>query len=156
MAELILNNLPIVLFIVITIVVRALQTRAKAAARRTGAPEEFASALEPDDEAEDYAGPDEPEEAYTAAPVKKAEFSRPPEEENRFDSIPGLFDEKPQGPDLAAGPGPAGLAARKPTPAAAPERREKGGGFFPPLERFTPPQRAVVWAEILGKPKGME
>ncbi|MDR0623241.1 MAG: hypothetical protein LBG10_02310 [Treponema sp.] len=160
MGELILNNLPIVLFLVITIAVRVLQSRSKAAARREKAPPVFASSLEPDEEEEEAAAliaESQSGGGYIApAAQKTAAYPLWAEEDSRFDGLPGLSEEKAQAPQPAANPGAAGSEAKKNAPAATPEGRKKSGGFFPPLEQLTPLQRAVVWAEILGKPKGME
>jgi hypothetical protein len=166
MAELILNNLPIVLFVVITVAVRLLQSRAKA--RRTEAPPVFASALKLDDEEnyedENRAGPEALiNDARTGGASVVAQMAPPAADRSRFEALPGLsVDERPilfppagfepvlrevEKNPLAA-PG----TIKNTVPAAA---REKGGGF-PLLEHCTPPQRAVVWAELLGKPKGME
>jgi hypothetical protein len=169
MVELILDNLPVVLFIVIAIVIRTMQARFKE--RRKEAPPEFASALEPDDEEDETSGPAEAAIQYTrsgellgraAGPVKKAESSRLVNAEApRFTSIPSLSEAK------APASGPAVWEPEKPAPAVpapiqktasagAPAADKNAGGFFPRLEQLSPPQQAVVWAEILGKPKGME
>jgi hypothetical protein len=173
MAELILNNLPIVLFLVITVAVRVLQARAKAAARRTEAPPIFASSLEPDeDEAEDSAEP-EPliysvHSREVSAPAEKTAAARvvlPTTEADRprFEALPGLSAD--EGPALypSAGSEPAVREADKIISALAgmekntlPAVAREDGGAFPRLRQYTLPQRAMVWAEILGKPKGME
>ncbi|MDR2258418.1 MAG: hypothetical protein LBE14_04625, partial [Treponema sp.] len=164
MAELILNNLPFVLFIVIAVAVRTLQARARA--RRGEAPPVFASALEPDDEEETEADPVKPDEAALinyaqtrgasayVAEKARALMTRLAEEPPRFETIPGLnVVEGPAFPPGADSPAP---EVKKTAPAAMQEGRAKRGGSFPALEQFTPPQRAVVWAEILGKPKGTD
>jgi hypothetical protein len=172
MAELILNNLPIVLFVVITIAVRVLQARAKA--RRKEAPPVFATDLEPDEEEAGYRPRRDEAEALidyartrgaSAAMVEKAHALMAGTERPRIKITPGLsVDEGPAFYPLTD-PEPAVPAAENLSPpserikkpaASMPERRKRGGGFFPPLEQFTPPQQAVVWAEVLGKPKGME
>jgi hypothetical protein len=172
MAELILNNLPIVLFVVITIAVRILQARAKA--RRTEAPPVFASSLEPDDENEEAEDRAEPEALiYGARPgefsapagkpaatrrvPKMAEVDRP-----RFEALPGLSVH--EGPAVyPVDSEPLVREAENNTSAfpgmkknAVPAITRKEGNAFPRLQQYTLPQRAMVWAEILGKPKGME
>jgi hypothetical protein len=171
MIDLIVNNLPVVLFVGIAIAVRVFQARARA--RRTEeAPPVFASSLEPDED-DTAEGRGEPEAlmygartgrfstpvgetaAARAAP-RLAEADRPP-----FEALPGLSADEGLYPQ--AGAAPAVREAEKNTaplpglmkntvPAAARETR----GRFPRLEHCTPPQRAVVWAELLGKPKGMD
>jgi hypothetical protein len=109
--------------------------------------------------------------------------ARPAEDRLRFEALPGLPAAVPAGPaaeNFPAAGSPAEQAAPFPpaekpqppeppavSPAAAfqaepegPSGRvsqgpEKSGAFFPGLERLSPPQQAVLWAEILGKPPGM-
>jgi hypothetical protein len=163
--ELILNNLPIVLFIVITIVVRTLQARAKS--RRTEAPRIFASGLEPDDEEDTAAGPVEPEEAAaliayaqtrgaSAYAVEKARTLAPPAEDPpRFGAFSGRAATEslvPEPPQAAVS---APLEEKEQISAPAPEKQKRLNEFPARMKNLKPLQNAVVWAEILGKPKGM-
>jgi hypothetical protein len=167
LAELILNNLPIVLFLVITIVIRVFQTRVKAA-REEAPPPAFASALEPDDEENESAFHGKPEAAAgggvrtgetpvpAAGPVKKAGFYQPAAEDPRFEGIRGLSVGITPASYTAADSEPPVPPAGKNTPAAVREKSPKNGRFPLRPESLTPLQQAVVWAEILGKPKGLE
>jgi hypothetical protein len=156
-----------------------------AARRREEAPQVFASTLVPDDdEGEDetealvdYARTREASDY----PVEKAreKTARLAEEPPRFEELPGLsvnITGRPVGaalPDLPAlkpsvAPAPASLPAANPadTPLAAerkivtspprvPGRPKKTGALLPGLKNLTPLQQAVLWTEVLGKPRGM-
>jgi hypothetical protein len=182
--EVILDNLGLVMFVIIALGVRLVQARIKAAVRRKEAPQVFASDLEPDDDDEDeterFTKPDETEALIDYARTRGAsdytvaKTARLAEEPPRFEALPGLSAGMPTDrpaeaafPELktSVAPAPASLpsaaiASAFPETgkgASAPRRKkDKNGGRFPSgLEKFTPLQQAVVWAEILGKPKGM-
>jgi hypothetical protein len=174
--EFIFDNLPIVLFIVITIVVRVLQARAKAAARQNEPPPQvFASALTPDDdEPERRLEPDDDDEGVTYRPgpdetaiidysrtrgasayaVEKARtlLERLAEEgPPRFEGLSGVSADKPLAPPPEAV---SGFSGERNSPPVR-ERQRLPAGFPYKLGNLSPLQGAVVWAEILGKPKGI-
>jgi hypothetical protein len=168
MVDLILDNLPVVLFIVIAIVIRTM--RARFSTRRTeSSARVFASPLEPDDddEAGDLAGPEDydvrgqdsalaRETAAVRIAPRMTEVDRP-----RFAALPGLSAD--EAPAVSPEAEPVVLEAEKYRPALRGMKKDalspaagEGGNVFSRLQGYSFPQRAVVWAEILGKPKGME
>jgi hypothetical protein len=176
--EFIFDNLPVLLIIVATIVIRVLQARAKSSARQNEAPRVFASALEPDDEEEgaeqrrelaeaealtDYART-RGASAYVAEKARALLTRLAGEETPRAGAFPGEPGEMPVKAASPALPEAEAVSTLVHAPAPAMERNivplpgqaPKSPGLFPPrLERLTPLQQAVLWAEILGKPKGM-
>jgi hypothetical protein len=152
MVEFILGNMGFAVFIVLAIVFRVVQARLRTAARREEAPPVFASDLEADDDDDaegliDYArtrgASDYAVEMARQQTARQAEENRP-----RFEAIPALPADKPP-PLLEASPAP---VDREITP---PQRPEPGRGFSLKTKKLNPLQQAVLWAEILGKPKGM-
>jgi hypothetical protein len=164
--EFILDNLPIVFFIVITIAVRILRARIKAGERQKEPPPVFASALEPDDDDDEETayrpGPDEAAlidysrtRGASAYAVEKARVLLARAEEPAWletfsaDAGKRLAPEFPQ----PAVPGP--VAGRKQAPVPVRDTRKRPAGFPYKPGNLSPFQEAVIWAEILGKPKGM-
>jgi hypothetical protein len=183
--DFIFDNLGIVIFVVVAIGARIVQARAKAASRRQEeAPQVFASSLEPDDEEEDegFTEPDATEGLINYARTRGAseftaekareKMARLAEEPPRFEALPGL--NMPEGrpieaalpalPELKPSVLPAPLPSTVPAdaPLAAerknvpvPGRPKRSGPLFPGPEKLTALQQAVLWAEIIGKPRGM-
>jgi hypothetical protein len=178
MVEFILNNLPIVLFIVITIVIRVLQVRFRA--RQKEDPQSFTSGSEPDEDDSEVTfrhelDDDEAEVSYRPRPdeaaalidyartrgasthaVEKARLlqERLVEDQSRFEALPGLSADSlvPASlpPVFPPSPGEKGQAF-----APAPEKQKSPHGFPYKPGNLSPLQQAMLWAEILGKPKGM-
>jgi hypothetical protein len=165
--EFILDNLPIVLFIVITIAVRGLQSWIKARNRQNEPPPPvFASTLEPDDDDEEVIYRPEPDEravidysrtrGASAHVVEKARaLLARTEEPPRFEALSGASADKrlvPASPPAAVS-GPPEEQKQASGPAREPRKLPKDFPYKP--GNLSPLQGAVVWAEILGKPKGM-
>jgi hypothetical protein len=181
--EFILDNLGFVVFLALALVFRVIHARTKAAARREDPPRVFASALEPDneeedDEAEAYKKPDNGEGLIKYAQTRgasdymmeKAREKMAPlaEEPPFFEALPGLpgnMTGRPAEAGLPVLPAQKNSAALAPAfPAAAdlenvshpaPGRQKKSGVLLPGLKKLTSLQQAVVWMEIMGKPRGM-
>lgn len=168
MIEFILDNLGIVLFVVIAIAARVFQARARARKREETPHQVFTSGLEPDDDDGDEGAryrlePDEDEglinyartRGASAHAVEKARtLMTLMEDQPRFKAFSGkatapLVPEAPRAA-VSASPGKKGQ-----TSAPAPEKQKPLDGFPAKLEKLSPLQRAMVWAEIMGKPKGM-
>ncbi|MDR1278605.1 MAG: hypothetical protein LBK02_07630 [Treponema sp.] len=138
-----------------------------------------------EDEPERFTKPDEAEglinyartrgaSGYTVEKARE-KMARLAEEPPRFEALPGLpVNMPPAGrpvgaalPDLPAlkpSAAPAPLSAVVPADASpveerknlpAPGRPKRTGILFPGLGKLTSLQQAVLWAEIMGKPRGM-
>jgi hypothetical protein len=181
--EFVFDNLPIVIFIAITIAARILQARAKAAARKKEeAPPAFVPAPAPDDDNDELRYRLDPDEDETPRParsdlaglvdyartrgasaytIEKARslLAKMAEDGPRFEAPAndpaGLPPERPPAAS-SADAAPLQTEAGNDSPAGrAVGGPEKSGALLPGLERLSPLQQAVCWAEILGKPQGM-
>jgi hypothetical protein len=161
MIEFILDNLGIVLFVVIAIAARVLQVRAKARQKEEAPPPVFASGLEPDDDDGDDEARYrlEPDEAFIDyARTRGASAHAVEKARGMLENAPARFTNLAEKPvDLPFAAAPAWEAPADPPPpntAPAPEASKKP----PPLlglKQRAPLHEAVLWAEILGKPRGM-
>jgi hypothetical protein len=167
MIELILDNLGIVLFVVIAIAARVLQARFRAR-QKEAPPPFFASGLEPDDDdggdgARYRLEPDENEafidyartRGASAHAVEKTRFLQERlVEASRFEAFSGKTADEPLVP--ASRPAAVSAAPGEKNQISAPAlETQKPPNRFPWPERLSPLQKAMVWVEILGKPKGM-
>jgi hypothetical protein len=179
--DFILDNLGIVIFLVLALGVRALQSWVKARNRQNKPPPQaFASGLEPDGDDEPFRRlePDEDEDqaggligyaqtrGASAYVVEKAHalLERLIEKQEQFAPRLGLPAVEAASPRAEASPkpftppasAPPSAAYAAPPAEASPARRRPGKPAVLNLENLAPLQRAVVWAEVLGKPRGME
>jgi hypothetical protein len=161
MIEFILDNLGIVFFVGIAIAARVLQARAKAHKREEAPPPVFAAALEPDDDDDDDEAryrlePDEDESFINYSRTRGASAHAVEKARILLEKAPPRFTDMAEKPvDISSAAAPAGEAPAGPPPSnAVPEAPKKPASVLGPKKR-TPLQEAVLWAEILGKPRGM-
>jgi hypothetical protein len=168
MFDLVLDNLPIVIFALIALAARVLQSRARAAARqKKESPPVFASTLEPDEDDGEVTFRHEPDEdeafidyaqtrgASASVREKAQALLKLAEDQPR----PAGFDKAVDKPLVPAPPRAADSASpeekNQVSPLAAVEKQKPLNGFRYKLKNLSPLQGAIAWAEILGKPKGM-
>jgi hypothetical protein len=143
------NLVPIV--IVVSVIIR-IYVSIKNAARKKAAPVPKPKQTEPEEPDAWRLEPDDDDDGIVPAIYTKP--APPPEAVPAFPlSVDPVTDPEPAAPSLpfqeAAAPG-AAFAAVSHTGAAAP------AGFFGRINALSPMRQAVVLAEILGPPKGME